>query len=131
MPAGWGWIIRGEGRFRILPVTKAEGAFDLVDGGPFAEETDISVESGAMAAVDEVGVDEDESLLDVKADGNDVHSILYGEFVAVFEGEFLAVEEFLVVCEHDDEGDVEYVLKKSAGVRSVIWEEECTPILTW
>lgn len=84
MSTGWVWIIRGEGRFRILPVTKAEGAFDLVDGGPFAEETDISVESGAMAAVDEVGVDEDESFLDVKADGNDVHSILDGEFVAVF-----------------------------------------------
>lgn len=41
------------------------------------------------------------------------------------------MEEFLVVCEHDDEGDVENVLKKSAGVRRVIWDEEVISIPTW
>jgi len=33
------------------------------------------------------------------------------------------VEELLVVCEHDDEGDVEDVLKESARVRYV-WQKQ-------
>ena len=69
-----------------VPVAKAESAFNLVYGGAFAEHADVFVEGGAVAAVDKVSVDEDESFLDVEADGDDIHGVLEGEFVAVFQG---------------------------------------------
>jgi len=107
-------VVEGERerkRERNIPVAEAEGAFDLVDGGALSNDADISVEGTTVAAVNEVGVDKDKGLLDVEADGDDVHGVLQSKLVAVFEGEFGGVEELLVVGQHDNQGDVEDFLE--------------------
>ena len=107
-----GWKeLRGMG----VPVAKAEGAFDLVDGGSLANEADVFVEGAAVAAVDEVGVNEDEGLLDVKADGDNVYGVLQGKLVAIFERELRGVEELLVIGQHDHQGNIENLLEISSS----------------
>ena len=90
-----GW----EGEFSdVITIVEAEGAFDLIVGGPLAHLADIGVEGRSEATVDELGVGEDEGLFGVEADGDDVEGVLHGEPVGFFEGEFGSMEEFFVVC---------------------------------
>ena len=96
-----------------VPIPETKGAFDLVDRRPLPQDPHVTIERRAEAAVDEVGVDEDEGLLHVEADGDDVHGVLHGELVAFLERELGRVEELFVVGEHDDEGDVEDFLEPS------------------
>ena len=89
----------GEVEFAYVgAVVEAEGALDLVDGHVLGYHADVLVEGTAH----EVEVTEDEGLLGVEAHGDDVFCVLHGVAFCVFDCDFLAVHEFLVVREHDD-----------------------------
>lgn len=60
----------------------------------------------------EVKVTEEEGLLDVKADGQDIGGIASSEFLHLLEAEhLLSKDHLLIICHHDDQGDIENILK--------------------
>jgi hypothetical protein len=105
----------------VIAISKAKGAFNLIDGCSFAEKANISIEGGPVTTIDEVRVNEDECLFDVEANGNNVHGILDGEFMTVLKGKFLGVKEFFVICQHYYERDVKNVLQISDEVSKELW----------
>ena len=111
----------------VVGVVEAKGSFDLVVCGALAHFADVGVEGSGEAGVDELGVGEDEGFLGVEADGDDVEGVLHGEAVGFFLGELGGVEEFFVIGEHYDQGDVEDFLEVSVvvSVCNGILENSC------
>jgi hypothetical protein len=90
-----------------LRIGETEGALGLVGGDATGDLNNVLVESSTH----EVKVREDESLLHVKSDSDNVGGVLAGEFLDIGNGELRTEEEFLVVSQHDDKGDIEDILK--------------------
>lgn len=61
----------------------------------FGDARNIPVESSSHIVV----VAEDESLLDVEADGYDVSRVPYGKLIGLFRLELMLEEELLVICQ--------------------------------
>lgn len=93
------------------PVIEAKGTFDLIDSRSLAQFSNIVVECRSEPTVYEFRIGKNESLLHVKAYSYDVHSVLYREFVDVFQGQFRAVVELLIVRQHYDEWNIEDILE--------------------
>lgn len=68
------------------------------------------------AAAHEVKVAEEKRLFDVKANGQDVGGVAAGKASHLLQTEhLLAKDDLLVIRHHNDQGDIEYVLKPSTG----------------
>ena len=95
----------------VVAVIEAERCPDGIDGDAFRHAADVLVEGTR----DIVEVGEDEGLGRIKADADDVFGVLGSKAFGVGDFDFGVVHVFLVVGEHDDEGNVENILQPSTG----------------
>lgn len=100
--------------FGMIPVIEAKCAFDLIYCRSFPKLRYVVAKGNAMTPKDEICVTKDESILHVKPKSNYVFSICISKFLAFFARQLGCVEEFLIICQHDDEWHIENVLKPSS-----------------
>ena len=89
------------------PVIKAKDGFALIPSHASAD-LDYVLIKGASH---ELKVAEYKGFFRIKAERYNVSCILLGEFDDVLNGKILLEQKLFVVCQHDDERNVEYILK--------------------
>jgi len=87
-------------------ILEPECCFTLTYGYPSCDFNDIVVECSSYV----IEIWKDESFVHVKSYGNDIFCIFSGEFLDMIDCQIGSEEEFLVVGELDNEGDIKDIL---------------------
>ena len=90
----------------LLPIIEAEDGSCNVQCNVLGDSGDVLVKCSSHVII----IAEDECLLGVESNGNDIFRITTGITLNFLNCTFFGEDVFLIICKHDDQWNIEYIL---------------------